>query len=170
VPSTKKWNKNNKVMQDASDVPARLNGSLVLISTTAQMARSLAYRDGSMARVFAYRRRLKWLARSHIATAQWLTCSHIDDGSNGSLARISRRLNGSITQSLMPAQSLIVEPFLRYTWSKGRPQGILGSAGRSNLVRVEGEIVFLVFFPTGFFCFFGVLFVFLLHHPFLPFG
>ena len=28
-------------------------------------------------------------------TAQWLTCSHIDDGSNGSLARISRRTNGA---------------------------------------------------------------------------
>ncbi len=27
--------------------------------------------------------------------AQWLTCSHIDDGSNGSLARISRRTNGA---------------------------------------------------------------------------
>ncbi len=59
---------------------------------TAQMARSLAYRDGSMAHLFAYRRRLKWLARSHIATAQWLTCSHIGNGSNGSLARISQRL------------------------------------------------------------------------------
>ncbi len=28
-------------------------------------------RYGSMAHLFAYRRRLKWLARSHIATDQW---------------------------------------------------------------------------------------------------
>jgi hypothetical protein len=43
------------------------------------MARSLAYRDGSMAHLLAYRRRLKWLARSHIATRRL----------NGALVRIS---------------------------------------------------------------------------------
>ena len=37
-------------------------------------------------------------------TAQWLTCSHIDDGSNGSLARISRRLNGSRVRISTTAQ------------------------------------------------------------------
>ncbi len=55
--------------------PKCAHGSLARISTTAQMARSLAYRDGSVAHVFAYRRRLKWLARSHIATDQWLNHS-----------------------------------------------------------------------------------------------
>ncbi len=61
-------------------------------------------RHGSMAYLLAYRRRLKWLARSHIATAQWLTCSHIDDGSNGSLARISRWLSGLLARISTTAQ------------------------------------------------------------------
>jgi hypothetical protein len=39
-------------------------------------------------------------------TAQWLTCSHIADGSNGSLARISRRLNGSRVRISTTAQWL----------------------------------------------------------------
>ncbi len=45
------------------------------------MACSLPYRDGSMAHLLAYRRRLKWLARSHIATAQWLNHSIAHAGS-----------------------------------------------------------------------------------------
>ncbi len=88
--ATKNDQKRNDAQNDAQEQDDSL--SLARISTTAQMARSFASRDGSMAHLFAYRRRLKWLARSHIATAQWLTCSHIDDDSNDSLARISRRL------------------------------------------------------------------------------
>ncbi len=34
-----------------------------------------------------------------------LTCSHIDDGSNGSLARISRRLNGALVRISTTAQA-----------------------------------------------------------------
>ncbi len=101
-----KATKNDQIRNDAQNDAQEQDDTLSLarISTTAQMARSLAYRDGSMAHLFAYRRRLKWLARSQFATAQWLTCSHIDDGSNGSIARILRRLNGALVRISTTAQ------------------------------------------------------------------
>jgi hypothetical protein len=85
--ATKNDQKRNDAQNDAQEQDDSL--SLIRISTTAQMARSLAYRDGSMAHLLAYRRRLKWLA--YRRRLKWLARSHIASASASASASTSFR-------------------------------------------------------------------------------
>ncbi len=87
--ATKNDQKRNDAQNDAQEQDDTL--SLARISTMAQMARSLAYRDGSMAHLFAYRRRLKWLAYRDGSMAH-LLASQIERVNLNPTHMLSRRI------------------------------------------------------------------------------